>query len=674
MLVQALLQTSLVLWLVHQSLQGGVGVKPQSVSWGRGLPARAVGVGVKPGVTGALGALGSRYGSKAMKTGIGRYPAAHLGVGGYRGLGLGGRAGLRQGTPGAYGASLGTGMALGAGLSNGLGLGQAGKRVYGAGLGSLPGYGPFAGIGYPGARPGASAADLGGPELAGLGQAVQDLKRQKSRALGSLFGRGGVRELSRPELQVESRNPVVVPANPASSGPLDASRVEEGDGYDPAVLKRKSSTRHGATLTAGGLQQQLPLKSPNMRGLTPGPSQAKSAKDYESSLGPNHQTPSCGSASDLSDALENSRHGILGLDTQEPQRLVPPVSKDSKYLQGKTTYPLPGAQTHEARSLISSLPLGQGARSYLLAAEDKQRVKDLGLVPEDRNGLRIRGSVAVEKRSRGSVSLQVQGRRNSGPSGSQGLGTVSVGGQEAEGFTAGGEEAKHLPHAERDVIEPKARGLPLQTGRSNQATSYIGGAGSYLGAALGAGGYGTGLGQGAYLGGAAGKLGAAAALGQGGYPQGAAGISNGYGDGTTGYLGAVAGNGFGGDAGAKTLSTGYGNGYSDGYGVALSTGGYAGHLQGAYGALGAGLESAGGKYGGGALQVPYGSAPVIPTGLEGDGGYPYASHQLSLGAEGAKTASKYGYGAQLGATQDVVGEQAGKYGGVNGALGNGYKG
>ncbi|XP_035852296.1 glycine-rich cell wall structural protein 1.8 isoform X5 [Sander lucioperca] len=352
MLVQALLQTSLVLWLAQQTLQGGV--RPQSVSWGRVLPARgnimpqSVGIGVKPGVAGALGALGSRYGTKAMKTGIGRYPGAQLGVGGYRALGLGGRAGLKQGGyggQGAYGAALGTGM-LGTGLTNGLGLGQGGKHGYGAGLGTPPGYGALAGIGYPGARPG-----------------------------------------------------------------------------------------------------------------------------------------------------------------------------------------------------------------------------------------------------------------------------------------------------------------------------YMGGAGNYLGASLGAGAHGAGLGQGGYLGGAAGKLGAAAAHGQG------------YGEGATGHLGAMAGNGFG-----------YGNGYSDGHGAALSTGGYAGQVQGAYGAHGAGLDSTGGKYGGGgAAQVPYGNAPVIPTGLEGDGSYPYPAQQFNLGAEGAKTANKYGagtgygaqqtgYGAQLGATQDALGEQAGKYGGVNGALGNGYKG
>ncbi|KAM9843931.1 uncharacterized protein ACBR49_013050 [Aulostomus maculatus] len=338
------------------------------------MPARGVGIGTNPGVAGALGAVANRYGTKAMKTGIGRYPGAHLGVGGYRSLGLGAGAGLKPGGYGnpGYGANHGAGMPLRTGLTNalGLGLGHAGKRVYG---GSLPGYGALGGIGYPGAQQG-----------------------------------------------------------------------------------------------------------------------------------------------------------------------------------------------------------------------------------------------------------------------------------------------------------------------------YIGGAGNYLGANLGPGGYGPGLGQGAYLGGAAGKLGAAA-LGQGGYPQGVAGMPNGYGDGA--YLGAMGGNGYG-----------YGNGYGDGHGAglgypaelaggaenkagkieALSTGGYTGQPQGAYGAMGAGLEPAGSKYGG-AAQVPYAGAPVIPTGMEGDGGYPYGAQHLSLNGEGTKAGSKHGagagygtqqtgYGAQLAAAPEALGEQAGKYGGGNGALGAGYKG
>ncbi|XP_075897548.1 uncharacterized protein LOC142898493 isoform X3 [Nelusetta ayraudi] len=220
------------------------------------------------------------------------------------------------------------------------------------------------------------------------------------------------------------------------------------------------------------------------------------------------------------------------------------------------------------------------------------------------------------------------------------------------------------------------------------------GAGSY-GAALGAGNYGAGLGQGGYLGAGAGKLGAAAALGQGGYHhQGGAGISPGYGDGAAGYLGPAAGNGYGADA-AKALSTGYGNGYNDGYAAGLgfpadladaaegkalkrkalgTAGGYAGQVNGPYGALAAaGRDQSAAKYGG-AAQAPFGSAPVLPAGAEGDGGFPFAPQQLALNAEGAKTASKFGaaerfrsqqtgFASQLAANQEALGEQAGEYAG-----------
>ncbi|XP_044037006.1 fibroin heavy chain isoform X2 [Siniperca chuatsi] len=702
-----------------------------------------------------------------MKTGIGRYPGAQLGVGEYRALGLGGRAGLKQGgygTQGAYGASLGTGMALGAGLPNGLGLGlgQGGKRVYGAGLGTLPGYGALAGIGYPGARPGiglgyptgqrakeqkpgVSTTDLGGPEMANLGQAVQDLKREKSRAVGPSYGKrdslghempsmrkNNIFGPTAPELQAEtgfrpavlppgrevkSLDPVVTSSSLGPMTPLDkqskslglaVSQAQGRETYEPTFSERRGTASHGATLATGSVRQQLPLDKDNIRSLGFASSQVQSARDYDSSIQQKQRAQNCGSTSDLSDILGINRHELLGSETQRIQSLVPQphVGKNSKHLghattqaQGERTYRL--AQTQDVRSNIFSLPQSQATRNYLSVVADRQGIKDLGLVAKDTKGPRILGTVAVENRSHGSPNLQVQGEGSYGPvipgsSGAQSLGITPVEGQIPKGFTAGGQKAKHLSHAERDITKSKALSIPGQTGRNIQATSYIGGAGNYLGASLGTGGYGAGLGQGAYLGGAAGKLGAAAATapGQGGYPHGVAGRSTGYGEGATGHLGAGAGNGFG-----------YGNGYSDGYGAglgypaeladgaenkagkseALSTGGYAGQAQGAYGALGAGLESTGGKYGGGAAQVPYGNAPVISTGLEGDGGYPYAAQQLGLGTEGAKTTNKYGagaghgaqqtgYGAQLGATQDALGEQPGKYGGVNGALRNGYKG
>ncbi|XP_060945814.1 spidroin-1 [Limanda limanda] len=606
MLFRALLQTSLVLWLAQQTLQGGV--KPQSVSWSRVLPARGVGVGLRPGVAGALGAMGNRYGNKAMKAGIGRYPGAQLGLGGYRSLGLGGRAGMRQGgygAQGAYGASLGTGMGMGTGF-NGLGLGQGGKRVYGAGLGTVPGYGAMAGMGYPGARPGiglgyptgqraeeqmpgVSAAEMGGPELASLGQALQDLRREKGRVLGLLKGKGdkgfvpetpvgggSILGPTAPELLaggVHSLEPLVKSSNLGSTNPFDkpsknlglaASQAQGRDSHEPTVLKRKITTGHGVTLAAGGVRQQLPLNQDNIR--NPISSQAQSAGHYDLLIQQNQRPTNCGSTRDLSEVSGINHREILGSERTQ-------------------------------------LHFGKGN--------------------------------------------------------------------------------KHLGHADPQAQREKAYPLP------QDLPGYMGGAGNYLGASLGAGGYGAGLGQGAYLGGAAGRHGAAAALGQGGYPQGVPG----YGDGATGLLGAV-GNGYGGDAAKALAAAGYGNGYSDGYGAglgypahladgaenkagknkALNTGGYAGQAQGGYGALGAGLESTSGKYGAGAAQVPYGSAPVIPTGLEGEGGYPYGAQSLSLSAEGAKTSNKYGYGAQLGATQDAMGEQAGKYGGVNGALGNGYKG
>ncbi|XP_067332975.1 keratin, type I cytoskeletal 9 isoform X2 [Channa argus] len=686
MLVRALLQTSLVLWLAQQTLQGGVGVKPQSVSWGRVLPARGVGpiIGVKPGVAGALGALGSRYGSKAMKTGIGRYPAAQLGVGGYRALGLGGRTGLKQGgyaTPGAHGASLGTGMALGTGLTNGLGLGlgHGGKHVYGAGLGTLPGYGALAGIGYHGTQPGVSAADFGGPELASLGQAVQDLKREKSRELGFLYGnrdrtlkpqvpmeRGISSGPSTSELQagVKHLDQLVNSSSLGSTVPLDVSHVQGRKSFEPKVLKRKSIVDNGATLTAGHVIGQLPLIKDNIRTMTSASSQMQSA------IQQNVQAPNCACTTDLSDVLEINRQELLGSETQRTQSFGshPHLNKDNKHLgcntlqaKGEKPYSLTHSNTQDFRSHTSSLP--RGSRNYLSTVADRQVVKNLGLVAKDRNRFRFRGTVVVEKHSHDSLNLNLQGRRSYEPhfavaSGTQGLGISSVERQGAKGFTADDDEAKHYLHTEHGVIEPKALSIPGQTGRNNQATSYIGGAGNYPGASLGTGAYGPGLGRGAYLGGAAGKHGAAA-LGQGGYPQSAAGISNGYGEGATGYLGAVAGNGFGGDTGGKTLSTGYGNGYGDGYEAALSNGGYAGQVQGALGALGTGVESTGGKYVGGAGQVPYGNAPMIP-GLEGAGAR-YGPQQT-------------GYGAQLGAAQDILGEQAGKYGVETSALGNGYKG
>ncbi|CAL8274627.1 unnamed protein product [Lota lota] len=90
------------------------------------------------------------------------------------------------------------------------------------------------------------------------------------------------------------------------------------------------------------------------------------------------------------------------------------------------------------------------------------------------------------------------------------------------------------------------------------------GAGNYPGGALGAGGYGTGLGHGGYpLAAGAGKLGGAANLGHGGYPQGGVGKPTEFGDGTGAYGagGLGAGNGYGYGNGYNMGGNGYGPGY-----------------------------------------------------------------------------------------------------------------
>nr|XP_021327121.1 glycine-rich cell wall structural protein-like isoform X10 [Danio rerio] len=145
MLVRALLQTSLVLWLVQSTIQGGV--RPQTGALGR-LASRGPGIGAKTGVAGILGARG--YGAgKAGKTSAGRY----IGGAAYRPTAV--RGGLKQGygTLG-YGGAANLGAGLGAGLGTGLGTGLG---PAGLGLGAAYGLGNGLGaaLGYPGGKLGA---------------------------------------------------------------------------------------------------------------------------------------------------------------------------------------------------------------------------------------------------------------------------------------------------------------------------------------------------------------------------------------------------------------------------------------------------------------------------------------------------------------------------------------
>ncbi|XP_051994897.1 fibroin heavy chain isoform X3 [Xyrauchen texanus] len=154
MLVRALLQTSLVLWLVQNTIQGGV--RPQTGALERMAQSRGAGI---------LGARGYGVG-KSGNTGAGRY----LGGAAFRPTGIRGPLKQGYGTLG-YGANLGAGLGANLG-ANGLGTGTG--YGLGNGLGAAFGYqgGKLGGRGYTsngfgaqqgyaaGGYPGAGRADM----------------------------------------------------------------------------------------------------------------------------------------------------------------------------------------------------------------------------------------------------------------------------------------------------------------------------------------------------------------------------------------------------------------------------------------------------------------------------------------------------------------------------------
>nr|XP_057904451.1 fibroin heavy chain isoform X2 [Doryrhamphus excisus] len=629
MLYPALLQVVLLFCLIQQTLQGGI--KPQSMSWGRILPARGVGIGAKGG-----GALGNRYANKPLKAGIGHYPVTSpLGGGGYRPLGLGGvpaRLPAGYGNHGVYGAGLGTGLPLGLGPANGLGMGHGGKRgrtSHAYGVGPLPGYGPLAGIGYPPVKPGVSAADVGG-----LKKAAQDV-RAKSGALDALLGgpegtlgversnkeRGSALGPAASELITDdSFAPAVLPTGreakrldpklkASSLGPAigaqglgpAVSSAPAGGAVDPSGLQRKMSANHGAMRTTTGARKPESVyedKLIAMAAPASPASPAQSARGNASSGRQRQKSKNCGYP------LILGNHG-----TRAPQ--AP---------RSETFGLLPSSDTRNYQ-------LARLQRPSIALAPEQRRPDVLGIPAKNANEDKLSGTL---------------GTRPSNP------------------------QIQEVP---RNV--PLTQEAGLGVARAGGREGFIANPGNYLGSGLVPGAYGPALGQGAYLG-AGEKHGAPAAVGQGGYTKGPAGVSTGYGSSAAGYLGALSGNGYG-----------YGNGYRNPYGAALGTGGYGGQPQGPYGGLGAGVDPAAGKYGGAGAQGPYASAPVAPARLEGDGGYPYPAQSLGLSGDGSKSASKHGatYGApqagyvpQLGASRDALGEQAGKYGAGTGPLASGYKG
>ncbi|XP_057202630.1 fibroin heavy chain isoform X3 [Triplophysa rosa] len=270
-------------------------------------------------------------------------------------------------------------------------------------------------------------------------------------------------------------------------------------------------------------------------------------------------------------------------------------------------------------------------------------------------------------------------------------------------------------------VGPRVGQSMSQTERGNGyglgAAGYLGtGLPDGYGAGLGAGGYpqgvrggkqiGYGNGFGSEIYGAADGYGAglgAAGLGHAGL--GAAGLGHaglgaaGLGAAGLGGPGLLANAGLGVDAKSRKYGAGevlgaagslpYGGQpvVSAGLGPQGKTGNYGGTTFGEIPTLGpdTGLGGAGAGAldplvaGGGVGQLPY-SAPVIAAGLDGDAGYPYGAEQLSLGADIAKTAAKFGgaggYGAALstGSQGAYAGQKDGSKSTLSGVYGNGYRG
>lgn len=345
--------------------------------------------------------------------------------------------------------------------------------------------------------------------MANLGQAIQDLKRQKSRALGPLYRRDRTLEpetfsmrrtnvlgATAPKLQTEtgfrpavlppgskvkSLDPIVqsprlgpmTPLDKQSKGPA-FSQPQVGENDEPVVSEGRGTASFGAILVTGGVRQQ-PLDKGNIRSLGSSSPQLQRERDYDSSRQQSQWTKNCGSTRDLSDALEIHRHELLGSETQSA------VPQGSKHLghatpqsQEEGTYREPLPQSQDVRGSKLSVLQGQAARNFLSAVADKQGVKDLGA--KHKNGPRIHETGAVESRRRDALHPRVQGGRSyepvsPGAGETQSLGVASVRGQEGKDLVADIREAKHLSQAESQVTKSKALSIPGQSGTMSQATS-----------------------------------------------------------------------------------------------------------------------------------------------------------------------------------------------------------
>lgn len=315
-----------------------------------------------------------------------------------------------------------------------------------------------------------TAADLGGPLVANLGTAVQELKREKSshlhrnpeRTAGLEIPRSNILGATAPEVahrEAKSIDPVVKASYLGASTHLDKQRkilAQGRESYEPSLLERRGSTNHGATLAARGVRQQPPLVQANIR--TQGSPQVQHAGEYDSFV--HQRRPNCGSVRDLTGGLqEHSRHELLGSETQRTPSLVPHVGKENKYLQ----------PAQDVRGRVYAPSQGQPPRSFVSSVADGQAVRDLQ-ASKDTKGPQVHGALVVENLAPGTINVRVQGAGSRGPAGAtQSLGLGAAQRQDGDGLTLDGQEQKHLN--KHGVAKSKALGVSGHTGHGDQAPS-----------------------------------------------------------------------------------------------------------------------------------------------------------------------------------------------------------
>lgn len=325
--------------------------------------------------------------------------------------------------------------------------------------------------------PGASVADLDGPEVAGLGQALEDLKRKKGRAESHAYGTVG------PETPIERRTSVLGPTvpqiharievrnlNPVLRGsslrptmplinqnePLGAgvSQILGGKRDKHDAFKVKGTTGHEATLAAAGIGRPLRvdkdvryLGSPQVYGpRSPFIPEKQNAEDCEYPAEP--------------ESLDVNRFGLLGSETQRTQGLVPwlHMGKMGKYL-GRTNPPSQERTYHPPSR-------GQDPRSHFFSTIQQQETRDSLFGLANRQDAQRPGD---KEKIRPKIRDQNFDPVNRGASTTQNLGIALVENQEAKDFIEG--DTKDISQAKPKTRQSKPLHIPGQAGGNTQAAS-----------------------------------------------------------------------------------------------------------------------------------------------------------------------------------------------------------